>query len=592
MNRNFHIILILSLGLALRGSAQSYVNMENQKALTFFENQEYDSALFCLENLIPLLEKDSNNKALYLAYDLLGNIAFTQSDYSNSLGYYIEAQKNSLKLGDCRFTLKSELNRVRVTYYLGEKQEALVKLRKIEQELINCPDDTLRHDLLYKFGAIYLELGESDSAQDALKASLSCCEAWLSDKKKAQIFAIMGENQWIGLKDYGAAYNSFLKAKKYADKSKDLNSRAFANIKLGGFTESNLGLKEREALLDTSYMLFDSLGSIVDLIYVKRMQANLYQEYGLANKLFNSYNSVWPLYDTLHRLEMRSEVADMRTKYQTQQKEEDNILLNLKNAQQELALNLESQKNQNLVVGLGVSIFFGLGLVLFIFYRNKIKAQKHNIELERKTFLALTEGEEKERIRLSKELHDGLGQILSTARVNVNALDGEFEEEDQQILKNSLKLIDEAVVEVRNISHALMPSALVQLGLIPAISQICDLINGAGKMTVEFNFDPELKIKSDSIKISLYRIIQELLNNMVRHSEASKIQISLKTEDANIIVQISDNGKGFDLSKMNDFKGIGWKNIKSRANLLRGELEIDSEIGKGTRIALKLKDEG
>ncbi len=592
MNRKFKIIAVLFFSLCYFAKGQKFENKEYQKALAFFENQVYDSAQFCLEKLIPSLIKDTNYKAVYYAYDLLGNTSYIQSDYSNSLRYYIEAQKISLKLSDCDFSIKSQLNIVRVSYYLGEKPEALASLRKIRNELNTCPDDTLKHDMLYKFGAIYLEIGEPDSAQISLEASLSCCENWLSDKKKAQIFAIIGENYWLGLKDNQKAYSSFLKAKKYADASKDLNSRAFANIKLGGFTESDLGLIEREALLDTAYMLFDSLGSIVDLIYVKRMQANLYQEYGLANKLYNAYNSVWPLYDTLHRFEMRHEVADLRTKYRTQQKEEDNIRLNLENARQELALNIESQKNQKLVIGLVISILLGSGLLLFLFYRNKIKAQKLQSEQERKTFLAITEGEEKERIRLSKELHDGLGQILSTARMNVNALDGELEEEDVEIWQTSLKLIDEAVVEVRNVSHALMPSALVQLGLIPAISQICDQINAAGKIKVEFSENGDFRNWPDSMKISVFRIVQEVLNNMVKHAEASAIRVSLKFNEPYLQLNIEDNGKGFDLDKIETSKGIGWKNIKSRVNLLRGELEIDSEIGKGTSIALKLKNEG
>lgn len=590
MNFKFLFFLFfLSFGIS---NAQEINAKEYEKALYYFNHQQYDSAKISLEKVIPKLMKVNNYKAVYLAYDLLANTAFTQSDFSNSLQYYIEAQKISNKLANCSYSIKNQLNIVRVSYYLGEKKEALKSLRKIKKALVECPDDTLKHDMLYKLGVIYQETQSPDSARIALHACFECCEKWLSDKKKAQILAVIGENYWVGLRQPKKGYKYFLKAKKYANASGDLNSRAFANVKLGGFYEGNLSLQEREAFLDTAYYLFDSLGSIVDLIYVKRMAAELYAEYGLAKETNQSYTDLWPLYDSLNRIEMRQEVANFRTKYQTQLKEEDNIRLNLKSTQQELALNIQSQKNQQLLLGLGFSILIGLGVVLLLYFRNKIKTQKIAGEQERKTFLAMTEGEEKERIRLSKDLHDGLGQILSTARMNVNALDGGLKDEEEKIWKNSLKLIDEAVVEVRNVSHALMPSALVQLGLIPAINQICDQINSTGQISVDFSSDGNFQNWKGSLKISVFRIVQELLNNMVKHSEASNIKIGINYKEPNLFLIMEDNGKGFDVKIIDQSKGIGWRNIKSRVNLMRGELEVDSEIGKGTRISVKLKNEG
>tara|TARA_R110002072_G_scaffold95702_9_gene210923 strand:+ start:177 stop:1955 length:1779 start_codon:yes stop_codon:yes gene_type:complete len=563
---------------------------EYDQALRDFENQNYDSAQARLNLLLNSLEGSEFNKIKYLSLDLLGNLSYTQSKYPASLNYYLQALKISENLKDCKLSLKSRLKIVRLNYYLGEKLKALSSLRSIEKDLVFCPDDSLKHDILYKYGVIYLELGFQDSALLALNSCLSCCESWLADKKKSQILAVLGENYWLGLKDYPKAYSAFIQAKKYAYASADLNSMAFANIKLGGFNEANLSFKEREALLDTAYQQFDSLGSIVDLIYVKRMLANLYAEFNMASKVNATYSSLWPLYDSLHSLEMRREVADLRTKYQTQQKEEDNIRLKLKTAQQELDLSRESTKNQKLVLGLGISILIGLGFSFFLIFRNKIKAQKLEREQERKTFLAMTEGEEKERIRLSKDLHDGLGQILSTARMNVNALEREDKGEEEKIWKNSLKLIDQAVVEVRNVSHALMPSALVQLGLIPAIQQISDQINDSGQIKLEFIHQGEIANWPMAIRISIFRIVQEVLNNMVKHSEASEISIHLLSDDEKMTLDIKDNGKGFDLDIIDKSKGIGWKNIQSRVKLLGAKLELYSEKSKGSQIILKLEN--
>jgi len=207
---------------------------------------------------------------------------------------------------------------------------------------------------------------------------------------------------------------------------------------------------------------------------------------------------------------------------------------------------------------------------------------------QQKTFSSIIAAEEKERTRIAKELHDGLGQILSTARLNVAALEESVPMEDEKILKNSLSLIDNAVSEVRIISHDLMPGILTQVGLFAAVRQLCNSINEAKQIKVEYTFPESEKRLNAALEISVYRIIQEILNNMLRHSEATKINMSINWADHQLQLKISDNGKGFDTSKIHESKGIGWKNVFSRVKFHKGEIKVESNLGSGTSVKIKI----
>ena len=282
---------------------------------------------------------------------------------------------------------------------------------------------------------------------------------------------------------------------------------------------------------------------------------------------------------------MRSEVAEMRTKYSTKQKEEENLKLNLANAQKDLSILEEKQTNQRLFIAFVFLVLLTLLGLGFFAWRN----QKAKLKKEREVFKALVVGQEKERIRIAKELHDGLGQMLSVTRLNVNALESSIDKEDAVLLQNSLSLIDNAVTEVRNISHALMPSALIEVGLVAAINQLTEKVNDAGQINVAFNHQSFSEKLSQTAEISLYRITQEVVNNMIKHAKANNICIHLSSKNKSVAIHISDDGIGFDKQMIHSFKGIGWKNIASRAQQLNGHLEIDSTPGKGTEIKLSFE---
>lgn len=221
---------------------------------------------------------------------------------------------------------------------------------------------------------------------------------------------------------------------------------------------------------------------------------------------------------------------DLEAKYQNEKKSKEL-------AEQQLELRSERERNRYQLLGfVFVLLLLGLiGGIVFLHnrYRQNIRMQKLLAEQQKKRFSAVIEAEEKERTRIARDLHDGLGQLLSTAKMNVSSLDEVVESggdgEDQKIFDTSVKLLDEAANEVRQVSHNLMPYALKNHGLVPALREMAAKIN-AGRSQPLFKLEVKdyLGRLSEEKEIALYRICQEIINNSLRHSGASHIRLSLE----------------------------------------------------------------
>jgi signal transduction histidine kinase len=282
----------------------------------------------------------------------------------------------------------------------------------------------------------------------------------------------------------------------------------------------------------------------------------------------------------------------MQTKYETEKKEIENTKLQKENEIKELKIAQQRSDWKFLLV-----LFIVIGFVLILTsifiilrYKQKQKSEliKENSRQEKLRFKAVIDSEEKERTRIAKELHDGLGQLLSSAKLNISGLEDGIPKEDEYLLQNSLTIIDDAVKEVRNISHNLMPTALMNYGIIEAITGLVSKINDSKQIIVNFNKE-NFNINLDKEnEIALYRITQEVLNNMLKHSKAKNIDIVFFNTNNNININIKDNGIGFNTEEIKDSKGIGWQNIYSRVSMLNGKILINSQIGKGTDVHINI----
>ena len=210
----------------------------------------------------------------------------------------------------------------------------------------------------------------------------------------------------------------------------------------------------------------------------------------------------------------------------------------------------------------------------------------------------LLEAQERERKRVARELHDGLGQTLSAMKFRIENTIGELDAEEQaesaDALKNLVSMAQRAVEEVRRISKNLWPSILDDLGLLPTISWFC---REFGEMHPHVRIEREMAVQEDSVpdalKITIYRILQEAMNNVARHSGASELSLSLKEEDGRLRLTIRDNGVGFDTDQTAPQegldRGLGLASMKERTELSSGRFAVESRPGVGTTILASWK---
>ncbi|MBB5396717.1 tetratricopeptide repeat protein [Mucilaginibacter sp. AK015] len=262
---------------------------------------------------------------------------------------------------------------------------------------------------------------------------------------------------------------------------------------------------------------------------------------------------------------------ELQTKYEITQRED-----------QVLRQQFEITKRNYWVAGISV-IAMLMFLTGYIYYK-QTRLRQRNIAMQ-----AIIATEESERKRIAQDLHDGVSQTMTAAKMSLRAIANEMpfvNDEQQKRLEKAISLVDEGFREVRTISHNMMPWALNETGLATVIKQFISNIENE-TITINFfckGFDQPF---NDTVEIILYRVLQESLHNVMKHASASRIDISLiKDEQGNISLTIEDNGKGFDAARPETYQGMGLNNLRSRIMFLKGKVELSSKIGQGTLVSV------
>lgn len=223
---------------------------------------------------------------------------------------------------------------------------------------------------------------------------------------------------------------------------------------------------------------------------------------------------------------------------------------------------------------------------------DKIKAEETNIELKelKEGSEIIIERLEQERARISRELHDGIGQLLSAIKFNIELFE-KTQEKDEKSLQKSKQLVSKAGIELKNIIYALHPSFLDSYGLPVAVKSLCDEVMNSTDLTIYFSTKGIEKRLNSKIELFSYRIIQEALNNTVKHSGAGSAEVKLYLNYGFLFIHVKDNGKGFDIKKFNADNGnksFGLLCMKERVEMLKGNFQIDSKINSGTEIYIEI----
>ncbi|MFC3196448.1 ATP-binding protein [Parapedobacter deserti] len=302
------------------------------------------------------------------------------------------------------------------------------------------------------------------------------------------------------------------------------------------------------------------------------------------------------LADSLRYAENTQILHEMEEKYKLAEAENTLLTLQRENEQKDFAI----ERNRwyiGLLLGISIPLL-ATCILIFLLYRNKRKLlvqqqRMHTLDVERmeqahrnSLLSTLLEGQEKERERLARDLHDGLGGILSSIKMDLSRIAHALPEDVAQrpMLASVASNVDGAVEELRGVAHSMMPSMLVNYGLVEALREFCDKLKSSG-VPVYYQVVHYRQPVTRSREMALYRIAQELINNCVKHAEATEILVQLQQSDATVTLVVEDDGRGFDTERSG--KGAGLRNVRMRADLLEGTFDIRSDNGVGTTFTVE-----
>lgn len=248
-----------------------------------------------------------------------------------------------------------------------------------------------------------------------------------------------------------------------------------------------------------------------------------------------------------------------------------------------------------LIIGVAViaMLLMGGAIILFVLYyqkrmtEEKLERQQMELQFQKKMIEAALESQENERRRVAADLHDSIGAMLSTIRLSL-LTHVKKNKEDTESISESKRMLDDTIDSVRRISRDLMPSTLEKFGLSQAVREMCDRFQSTTSLPIEFEEIGVTPHLSKTRELMVFRIVQELLHNALKHSGASLLRVILRNSD-NLDVIVEDDGAGFDLSEQQtEGKGLGLFNIENRARLAGGGVIFDSAVGKGSKIVISI----
>lgn len=256
---------------------------------------------------------------------------------------------------------------------------------------------------------------------------------------------------------------------------------------------------------------------------------------------------------------------------------------------------VKPQDYREIFVWMGVitSLAFAIGVFMIQRIFKYMKRVEDSRRLTEKMFLnAIIQTEERERKRFAKDLHDGLGPLLSSVKMSVSSLTHMKQDvASREIVENTELVIDEAIKSLKEISDNLSPHILNNFGLVRALTNFTNKINVTKTIRIRLESDLKDERFDNNVEVVLYRVICELINNTIKHAHAKKIDISMNKDGQYISIVYKDDGKGFDVSTVIERPagdGMGFSNIYSRINSLKGEINIESEQKRGTLVTIKV----
>ena len=545
------ILLICSFSYSQNSALDSAYNFY-KKAKRFHKKNMHFKAYENYRTTLDFYEKSKNKDSIAKVNLELFDLINSQNNLNKDAKPYLDKYYKYALLTNDSLKLMASTNRFAQYFWNRDTIEKSRKYYKKSLQLANNKDLKKYKPVIYANLAFLYSKIKTDSADYFFKKTFT-----LKD--------LMNNNQIVG---------------------NHINYALFLNNQ-GKYKEAISELKKAEKIsLDAYQLKFNKI--------IYRNLANYYKldkNYKDAYLYLEKYNITK---DSLNNTAQNIAISDLDKKYQTAEKNKQ-------------ILESEAKRKQSLLLLIVVSLLLILGsIIYFLSYKNSKRKQKlaeQQKELEKQknltllkeqeitTINAMINGQEKERKQIAEDLHDNLGSVLATLKLHFDNLKINKDQKkinQEELFNKTENLIDEAYLKVRSIAHAKNAGVIANQGLLLAVKMMADKISSANKINIQvidFGLNKRLE---NSLELTIFRIIQELTTNVLKHADAKNLTINISQFKENLNIILEDDGKGFEVKKVIFKDGIGLSSIKTRIKHLKGTFEIDATIGKGTSILLNI----
>lgn len=533
----------------------------------------YDSAIYYYQQALPYSKAANYQRGTGGLYINLGNAYQYKGAFNKVIENYIkgikifETIKDSSRLGMSYENLaafyNSIKNKEKELEYLNKALDIIPKDDK-ERLAYALGDLGLANMKFKRFNKAYQYFTKADSITRSI------------NNTRLNYFAQRNfGTYYFETKDYNKAIFHYQKALPFIN---DINDNYYKNdliLELGNSYALNKDYKTAVSYLNKALKEAKTDQKTEIQAKAHLQLAQVYETLNNHHLAYYHLKQNTQLKDSLLNENHLKQVNLLEKQYQFEKKDKE--LAEKKIALEHNQLELTKNKNNFILASAGaiLLLLFLLGLWLFYAQRQKVK----NIEISKlekqrdiEKLQALIEGEEKERIRLAQDLHDGINGDLSSIKFQLSSIDSKSLSLENKILfDKAIDMIDYSCDQVRNISHNLSPTTISDFGLVTSLKNYCTKLEGFHALNINFqHFGNDIKL-SKNIETVIYRIVQELVNNIIKHADATEAMVQINSYEDNLFITVEDNGKGF--KNAQEYSGIGLKNIASRVAFLNATFD-------------------